>query len=102
MMLKSSLIEEYNLLKSELEANSQVLELVQLKNELLSKLNSLDKYSSNYQKVYQEYCQVSEELLSIEAYSRFKVLERELNMFLLECNKKLSRLFDLNKKGCKH
>ncbi len=101
MILKSSLIDEYSKLKTNLQNNQEVIDLVRNKNDLLSKLNSMDKYSSNYEKVFSEYKKISELLLSIDDYSRFKVLERELNLFVVQCNKKLSCLFDLNKKGCK-
>ncbi len=102
MMFDSMLISEYQELKDLLKNDTEIINLVNKKNGLLKRLGVIDRYSNEYQEVYIEYVSVSNKLLSDDRYSRFKEIERELNLFLMICNKKLKNLFDLSEKGCKH
>ncbi|MFV0425285.1 MAG: hypothetical protein ACK5K7_07010 [Bacilli bacterium] len=98
---ESSLFDEYKTLKNSLLQNREVLELVKKRNDLHSKLCEIDQYSSKYKEVKEVYDDVSKKLSESSDYSRFKYLERELNLFVLYCNQELEKLFDLSKKGCK-
>lgn len=96
----SSLFTEYKVLKKHLENDSQILKLVKKRNELLKNISEVDHYSSKYNELKKEYDEVSKQLSSNKSYNEFKVLERELNLFVMYCNKELEKLFDLEGKGC--
>lgn len=100
MELNSKLFDEYKALKEELLNDENIIATVAKKSELHQQLSNADKYTKKYDELKVEYDNVSNLLAENESYARFKVLERELNMFIMYCNKELEKLFDLNKKGC--
>ncbi len=100
MMFNSKVFDEYNQLKLKLLADREVLALVNLKNELLADLNSADEYSQNFQVLKDKYDEVSSQLASSSDYMKFKELERNINLFIMHCNKEIAKLFDLSPKEC--
>lgn len=98
--LQSELFFEYKELKNILTNDKNIIELVSKRNKLNEKLRNLDVYTTEYANIKVEYDEVSHKLNDDENYNRFKVLERELNLFVMYCNKELSKLFDLDEKGC--
>lgn len=102
VILESKLLDEYKKLKKDLETNIEVTTLVKQKNGLLNKLRELDQYSSKYNSLKNEYDLVSEKLFEFDDYARFKLIEREVNLFIMYCNSKLEELFGLNEKRCSH
>ncbi len=89
---------EYKQLEKKLEQNKDVEKLFNDKEKLRQKMIKLDERSTEYIELRKLYEDLSEKLYSNKDYVRFKILEREINMFVMYCNKEISKLFDLNKK----
>ncbi len=97
---ESDVFVEYRKLRESLNKNSEVLTLVEKRNELINTLRELDQYTSKYSEVKDEYEEVAYKLQANEEYKLFKELEREINLFVMHCNSELKKLFDLDEKGC--
>ncbi len=89
---------EYKTLEKCLLENNEISSLVKEKEELRKSMLNLDEMSDDFKKVKDLYDIVSDKLYSNEEYVRFKYLEREINLFVMHCNKEIKKLFDLNKK----
>ncbi len=100
MKFDSPIFEEYKTLKNKLLNDQEILALIKKRNELNNELRDVDQYTSKYKTLFAEYNEVSSKLLSNETYYEFKTLEREINLFVMYCNKELESLFELNEKGC--
>lgn len=100
MKFNSVLFDEYKRLGSKLESDKYILQLINKKKELYDRIQLLDNYSSEFKEVKSLYDEVTASLINHEEYARFKMVERELNLFIMYCNKELDKLFDLDKSGC--
>lgn len=86
----------------ELDNDSRIKKIIELKNRLcndqdiiskIDKLNTLDKYSSDYK-------DIKKELFNNKDFVLFKELENEINFLILEINSRLKTL--TNERVCKH
>ena len=85
-----------------LEHDERIIELVILKNKIfndnsfmekIDRLKKLDIYSS-------EYKDLKKELFGNEDFIRYKQLENEINILVMEINQKLKKLTD--ERSCNH
>lgn len=97
---ESVIFEEYRSLRDELSNDKNIVELISKRNSLNEELRNMDCYLDKYKQLKESYDITSNMLNDNIKYKRFKILERELNLFVMHCNKELSKLFDLDKKEC--
>ncbi len=91
-------INEYKDLKRKLLNSQEIKELVSKKQDMVQQLRNQSEESTIYLELKKEYELICDKLHSNEDYVKFKRLERDINLFIMDCNKKISTMFDLKKK----
>lgn len=102
MSFESEVFVEYKKLREKLQEDKELLVEIDKRNMLNNQLRNLDVYSTEYNLKKNEYDEISNKLQSNVEYREFKVLEREINLFIMYCNKELEKLFDLEGRVCSH